>query len=81
MLMPSVPSASAATRLRPSAMPPEAKEGDGQLFRGSRQQDEVRHVELTRVASALETVHADGVAADPLCFQRMAHRSAFIDEP
>jgi len=33
------------------------------------------------MAAALEPVNADRIAADPLGGQRVAHRSAFVDDP
>ncbi len=54
-------------------------ERDLQLLGCARQQDEVRHVVLAGMTAALEAVDADGVAADRLCLQRVAHRRALVD--
>jgi hypothetical protein len=58
MLIPSAPSASAATRLRPSAMPPEATKGTRSSSAARGRRMKFWHVVLARVASALEAVHA-----------------------
>lgn len=67
MFMPSAPSAMAATSERPSAMPPDAMKGIVNCSR-ARQQDEVGHVVLARVAAAFKAVHADRVAANRPAF-------------
>ena len=55
-------------------------EGDRQLLRRPRQQDEVRHIVFARVAAALEAVDADRIAADRFRLQRMANRRALVDD-
>jgi hypothetical protein len=54
-------------------------EGNLQLLGRARQQDEVGHIVLARVAAALEAVDADRVAADRLGLERVAHRGALVD--
>ena len=54
-------------------------EGDLELIRGARQQDEFRHVVFAGVAAAFEAVDAGGVAADRRVLQRAAHRCALVD--
>jgi hypothetical protein len=54
-------------------------EWDLQFIGCARQQDHVRDVVLARMAATLESVDADGIAADFLGLQRMPHRGAFVD--
>ena len=47
---------------------------------GAGQQDEVGHIVLARVATALKPVHADRIAANGFSLERMAHRGAFVND-
>ena len=51
-----------------------------QFIGGARQQDQVRHVVLARMAAAFEAVDADRIAADALGLERMPHRRAFVND-
>ena len=54
-------------------------EGNVQLVRRAREQDEVRHIILARMAAAFETVDAHRIAADLLRLEAVAHRGALVD--
>src|SRR6516225_1990972 len=64
MLMPSAPSASAATRPRPSPKPPEA----------------IRGIVLARMAGAFKTVDRDRIRAHALGRQRVADAGALVHD-
>src|SRR5271156_1202020 len=79
MFMPAAPIASAATRLRASAIPPEATNGifNSSAARGSKI---IGNVVFARMAAAFETVDADRIASDPFGLERVPHRGAFVDD-
>jgi hypothetical protein len=56
MLIPSAPRASAAARPRPSANPPLAMTGNGELVDGGWDQHQAADIVLARMAGALEAV-------------------------
>src|SRR6516225_7007592 len=79
MLIPAAPIDSTATRLRPSALPPEATNGifNSSAARGSRIMFGMSS--SPGMATTFEPVDADGVATELLCFQGMPHGRAFVD--
>ena len=80
MLTPSAPSASAATRPRASAKPPEAMNGIFSLSAVVGMQDQAGHVVLAGVAGAFEAVDRHRIDAEPLRLHRVPHRRAFMDD-
>ena len=79
MLMPSAPSASAATRPRPSPKPPEAIIGIFTLSAAAGIRIRPGMSSSPGMAGAFEAVDRDGVDAHALGRQRVAHRGALVD--
>ena len=53
---------------------------DLQFIGSAGEQDHVRNIVFPRMPTALEAVHRDGVTADLLGLDRMAHGCAFVDD-
>ena len=80
MLIPSAPSASAATSPRPSPNPPDASIGIFTLSAAAGIRIRARYVILAGVSGALEAVDRDDVTPGPLGRQRVAHRGALVED-
>ncbi len=61
-------------------MPPEATKGIFRVLCGARQQDHIGNVVFAGMPAAFKAIDAHRIATNRFSLQRVAHRSAFVDD-